>query len=67
MLLGVMKRLIHRADMLGDFQEHLLEELALLKDVFSRNGHLEKLVLQTLDQSWATEMLKEVLVLSLWQ
>ena len=35
MLLGVLKGLIHRAHVLCDKKEDLLEELALLKDVFS--------------------------------
>ena len=34
----------------------------MLKDVFNRNGYPEKLVLRTLEQSWATETLKAVLV-----
>ena len=62
MLLGVMKGLIHRAHVLCDLKEDLLEELSLLKDVFISNGYPEKLVLQTLAQSWATETLKAVLV-----
>ena len=62
MLLGVMKGLIHRAHVLCDLDEELLEELTLLKDVFISNGYPEKLVLQTLEQSWATETLKAILV-----
>ena len=45
-----------------DLKKDLLEELALLKDVFISNGYPENLVLQTLDQSWTTETLKAVLV-----
>ena len=38
MLLGLLKGLIHRAHVLCDRKEDLLEELALLKDVFLSNG-----------------------------
>ena len=48
--------------MLCDLKEDLLEELSLLKDVFISNGYPEKLVLQTLERSWAAETLKAVLV-----
>ena len=34
----------------------------MLKDVFISNGYPEKLVLQTLEQSWATATLKAVMV-----
>ena len=61
MLLGVLKGLIHRAHVLCDKKEDLLEELALLKDVFLSNGYPEKLVLKTLEDSWAKETLKAVL------
>ena len=61
MLLGVSKGLIHRAHMLCDRREDLLEELALLKDVFIANGYPEKLVQKTLKESWAKETLKAVL------
>ena len=47
--------------MLCDKKEDLLEELALLKDVFLSNGYPEKLVLKTLEDSWAKETLKAVL------
>ena len=57
-----MKGLIHRAHVLCDLKEDLLEELSLLKDVFISNGYPEKLVLKTLAQSWALETLKAVLV-----
>ena len=60
MLLGVLKGLIHRALVLCDKKEDLLEELALLKDVFLSNGYPEKLVLKTLEDSWAKETLKAV-------
>ena len=62
MLVGVKKGLIRRVHVLGDLKEDLLEELSLLKDVFISNGYPEKLVLQTLAHSWATETLKAVLV-----
>ena len=58
MLLGVLKGLIHRAHVLCDKKEDLLEELALLKDVFLSNRYPEKLVLKTLEDSWAKETLK---------
>ena len=47
--------LIHRAHVLCDKKEDLLEELALLKDVFLSNGYPEKLVLKTLEDSWPKE------------
>ena len=62
MLVGVMKGLIHRAHVLCDLKEDLLEELSLVKDVFMSNGYPEKLVLQTLEQLWCMETLKAVLV-----
>ena len=61
MLLGVLKGLIHRAHVLCDKKEDLLEELAILKDVFISNGYPEKLVLKTLEESWAKETMKAVL------
>ena len=39
----------------------LLEELALLRDVFIANGSPEKQVQKTLNESWAKETLKAVL------
>ena len=47
--------------MLCDRREDLLEELALLRDVFIANGYPEKLVQKTLNESWAKETLKAVL------
>ena len=61
MLLGVLKGLIHREHVLCDRREDLLEELSLLRDVFIANGYPEKLVQQTLNESWAKETLKTVL------
>ena len=61
MLLGVLKGLIHRAHVLCDRKEDLLEELALLKDVFICNGYPETLVLKTLNEALPKETLKEVL------
>ena len=57
-LLGILKGLIHRAHVLCDRREDLLEELALLRDVFIANGYPEKLVQKTLNESWVKEMLK---------
>jgi len=45
-----MKGLIHRAHVLCDLKEDLMDELSLLKDVFISNGYPEKLVLKTLEQ-----------------
>ena len=39
----------------------MLEELALLRDVFIANGYPETLVQKTLNESWAKETLKAVL------
>ena len=41
MLLGVLKGLIHRAHVICDRKEDLLEELELLKNVFICNGYTE--------------------------
>jgi hypothetical protein len=60
-LLGVLKGLIHRAHTLCDLQADLLEELNLLKDVFIANGYPEKLVSETIKQSWASETLKAMI------
>ena len=62
MLLGVLKGLIHRAHVLSDRKEDLFEELELLKNVFVSNGYPEKLVLKTVQESWAKETMKAVLV-----
>ena len=51
MLLGVLKGLIHRAHVICDLKEDLLEELDLLKNVFIRNGYPEQLVTKTLIES----------------
>ena len=61
MLLGVMKGHIHRAHVICDLKEDLLEELDLLSNVFIRNGYPEKLVAKTLQESWPRETLKAVL------
>ena len=61
MLLGVLKGLIHRAHVICDLKEDLLEELDLLKNVFIRNGYPEQLVTKTLIESWPRETLKAVL------
>ena len=39
-----------------------MEELELLKNVFISNGYPEKLVLKTVQESWAKETMKAVLV-----
>ena len=62
MMLGVLKGLIHRAHVLCDKKEDLVEELELLKNVFISNGYPEKLVLKTVKESWAKETMKAVLV-----
>ena len=62
LLLGVLKGLIHRAHQLCDLKEDLLEELALLKDVFISNGYPEALVQKTIKNSWEKETLKAILV-----
>ena len=62
LLLGVMKGLIHRAHILCDEKEDLMEELCLLRDVFILNGYPVKLVKETLEKSWEVETLKTVLV-----
>jgi len=61
MLLGVLKGLIHRAHVLCDMKEDLIEELDLLKNVFISNGYPEHLVVKTLQESWPRETLKAVL------
>ena len=60
MLLGVLKGLIHRAHLLCDRKEDLLEEIQLLKDVFIANGYPKKLVDKTINQSWKIELEKEM-------
>ena len=47
LLLGVMKGLIHRAHVLCDEKQDLLDELSLLRDVLIANGYPEKLVKDT--------------------
>ena len=61
-MLGAMKHLIHRAHVLCDKKEDLLEELELLKNAFISNGYLEKLVRKKLKELWAKETMKPVLV-----
>jgi len=56
-----LKGLIHRAHVICDLKEDLLEELDLLKDVFIGNGYPEHLVTKTLNESWPRETLKAVL------
>ena len=56
-----MKGLIHRAHLLCDLKEDLLDELNLLRDVFISNGYPTKLVNKTIDDSWAIELKKALL------
>ena len=58
--LGILKGLIHRAHLLCDRKEDLLEEIQLLKDVFIANGYPKMLVEKTVNQSWKTELEKEM-------
>ena len=58
--LGILKGLIHRAHLLCDGKEDLLEEIQLLKDVFIANGYPKKLVDKTINQSWKIELEKEM-------
>ena len=60
MLLGVLKGLIHRAHVICDEKEDLLEELELLRNVFICNGYPEHLVSATLKESWRRETLKAI-------
>ena len=60
-LLGVMKGLIHRAHLLCDLKEDLLDELNLLRDVFISNGYPTKIVNKTINDSWAIELKKELM------
>ena len=45
-----------------DKKKDVLEKLALLKNVFVSNGYPEKLVQKTVQESWAKETLKTILV-----
>ena len=56
--LGVLKGLIHRANLLCDLKEDLLDELNLLRDVFVSNGYPYKLVNKTVNESWSVELKK---------
>ena len=60
-LIGVMKGLIHRAHLLCDLKEDLLDELNLLRDVFISNGYPAKIVNRTINESWAIELQKELM------
>ena len=61
MLLGVLKGLIHRAHVICDEKEDLLEELELLRNDFICNGYPDHLVSATLEETWSRETLKAVL------
>ena len=58
--LGVLKGLIHRAHLICDMKEDLLSELQLLKDVFISNGYPRKLVEKTINDSWKSELKKQI-------
>ena len=58
--LGILKGLIHRAHLLCDKKEDLLEEIQLLKDVFMANGYPKRLVERTIKESWKIELEKEM-------
>ena len=60
-LIGVMKGLIHKAHLLCDLKEDLLDELNLLRDVFISNGYPTKIVNQTINDSWAIELKNELI------
>ena len=55
-----MKGLIHRAHLLCDIKEDLLDELDLLRDVFVSNGYPRKLINRTIKDSWKRELEKEM-------
>ena len=58
--MGVLKGLIHRAQLLCDIKEDLLDELDLLRDVFVSNGYPRKLINRTIKDSWRKELEKEM-------
>ena len=60
-LIGVMEGLIHRAHLLCDLKEDLLDGLNLLRDVFMSNGYPTKIVNHTINDSRAIELKKELM------
>ena len=60
LLLRVLQGLSHRAHILCDLTEDLIEELDLLKNVFISNGYPEHLVIKPLQESWPRATLKAV-------
>jgi len=58
--LGVLKGLVHRAHLLCDIKEDLLNELELLRNVFICNGYPKKLVEKTINDSWKVELKKQI-------
>ena len=58
--LGVLKGLIHGAHLICDMKEDLLNELQLLKDVLISNGYPRKLVQRTINDSWKSELKKQI-------
>ena len=59
-LLGVLKGLIHRAHVLCDLKQDLIDELDLLHGVFIANGYPAHLVEETINNSWKVEMRKGI-------
>ena len=57
-LLGVLKGLVHRAHVLCDLKQDLIDKLELLHDVFIANGYPAHLVEKTIQDSWKIEMIK---------
>jgi len=58
--LGVLKGLVHRAHLLCDIKEDLLNGLELLRNVFICNGYPKKLVEKTITDSWKVELKKQI-------
>jgi GIY-YIG catalytic domain len=59
--LGVIKGLIHRAHILCDKNEDLLNEITLLKDIFISNGYPARNVEKIIKESWKEELRKSLL------
>jgi hypothetical protein len=59
-LLGILKGLVHRAHYFCDRDDDLQQELKLLENVFIANGYPERLVMQTIKQSWSIEVTKKL-------
>ena len=50
----------YRAHLFCDLKEDLLNKLQLLRDVFVSNGYPRKLVDRTINNSWQTELKKQI-------